>query len=121
VGGPRFAKAVIGILALALVGGCTSSLGGAAAELKQAREDGEQLLAESQRLEDRFLADQANLHLWQELARRHQHVSAIAVVNHSEHVASMARYLEAQQVKAERLKRGGRASLEMAYRGHARD
>ena len=67
--------------------------------------DGDALTKAADDLEDRMLADQSNLLLWQELARRHKQVSAIATVNHSEHFSSMVELMEHQVEKARKLKR----------------
>lgn len=98
--------AVVGLLC-GLFTGCSRSEEQAEAHLKQVKDEGLALTSAVADLEGRLLADQANVHLWQELAKRHQHVSAIAVANHSEHVAAMTRLIEFHHAKANR--------LEMAY------
>ena len=83
-----------------------------ARRLEEIARDGDALTQAADDLEDRMLADQSNLLLWQELARRHKQVSAIATVNHSEHFSSMVELLEHQAEKARKLKRHHEAEAE---------
>lgn len=76
-----------------------------ARRLEEIQRDGDALTQAADDLEDRMLADQANLLLWQELARRHKQVSAIATTNNAEHFSSMVELLEHQAEKARKLKR----------------
>lgn len=80
--------------------------------MAEIQDQGEGLSRAADALEDRLLADQANLLLWQELARRHQHVSAVATRTQLEHFSSMVQLMEQQEEKARRLKRRHLASLE---------
>jgi hypothetical protein len=80
--------------------------------MAEIQEQGEGLSHAADALEDRLLADQANLLLWQELARRHQRVSAVATRTQLEHFSSMVQLMEQQEEKARRLKRRHLASLE---------
>lgn len=73
--------------------------------MEEIQRDGDALTQAADDLEDRMLADQANLLLWQELARRHKQVSAIAITNHNEHFSSMVELMEHQAEKARKLKR----------------
>jgi hypothetical protein len=45
-------------------------------------------------LEERLLASQANVELWQEMARRHRNVSALACGNAEEHLKAMVKNLD---------------------------
>jgi hypothetical protein len=96
------AAVAIGPLAACHVG---PSAADEARRLEEVQRDGDALTQAADDLEDRMLADQANLLLWQELARRHRQVSAIAIVNHSEHFSSMVELIEHQTEKARKLKR----------------
>lgn len=67
--------------------------------------DGQQLLADLERVETRLLAAQAVQREWSELQERHQKVSAIACENVAEHVAAMELHDRRQQEKRARLRR----------------
>ena len=73
--------------------------------LEAIQREGDSLTQAADGLEDRMLADQSNLLLWQELARRHQHVSAVVTRNQLEHFSSMVELMEHQTEKARKLKR----------------
>jgi hypothetical protein len=67
-------------------------------------------------VEERLLGAQANLQLWQEIAHRHQNVSAIACENLSSHASGMVRNQERQAEKSRVLRRP-LASAARATRG----
>jgi hypothetical protein len=78
----------------------------AADELKEIQREGKELDASLDRLEDRFLADQSQVQLWEELKVRHQHVSALATATAHEHLVGMLRHYEHQEAKAAALRQG---------------
>jgi hypothetical protein len=86
------------------------------ARLEQVKAQGAELDAATDTLEERFLGNQANLQLWQELQRRHKNVTQIALTNHNQHLAEMLRLYTAQQEKATRVRRNNSvASASGAY------
>jgi hypothetical protein len=80
----------------------------ATARREALRLQGEELSAAADLLEERLLGNQANLLLWEEMARRHRTVSEVACRNHGEHLEEMVRLLEHQQQRARKLKRSRR-------------
>ncbi len=88
-----------------------------AQRLEAIQRDGDALTRAADDLEDRMLADQSNLLLWQELARRHQHVSAVVTRTQLEHFSSMVELMEHQTEKARKLKRRHVAEMEMDLDG----
>src|SRR5262249_43120730 len=66
---------------------------------------GEDLTQAADQLEDRLLADQASLLLWQELAERHRHVSEVVARNQLEHFGTMVELMGQQEEKARKLRR----------------
>ncbi len=87
------------------MGGCVPEPADAAERLAELKRQGAELDAATETLEERLLGNQANLHLWQELARRHRNVSEIATINNSEHLAAMVKMIDKQHEKARKLKR----------------
>jgi len=84
-----------------------------ARRMAEIQRQGDELAQAADDLEDRMLADQANLLLWQEMARRHRNVSAVATRTQLEHFRSMVTLLEQQQEKARKLKRRQLAEVEL--------
>jgi hypothetical protein len=72
-----------------------SGLNARGAELERALED----------VEERLVGNQARVHMWEEMGRRHEHVSALACENVSAHVVEMAKRLDVQHEKR-RVRRG---------------
>jgi hypothetical protein len=58
--------------------------------IARARAETKMLSQSLERIEDRLIANQARVHLWQELKLRHESVTAIACVSQEEHAAEMA-------------------------------
>jgi hypothetical protein len=56
-------------------------------------------------VEERLLGNQARVHLWQELGRRHQHVSAIHCQHADNHTKAILAHHEKQTEKARQLKK----------------
>ena len=63
------------------------------ARIARARAETRMLSATLDRLEDRLLADQQRVHLWQELRDRHESVTAIACASQEEHAEEMAKHV----------------------------
>jgi hypothetical protein len=95
---------------LSLAAGCVSEPRDAAERLAQLKKNGEELNRAADTIEERLMGNQANLHLWQELAERHKRVSAIATANGNEHFMAMVKMLDKQEQKARKLKRSRVAS-----------
>lgn len=70
--------------------------------LSQVKAEGAEIDRALDGIEERLLGNQALVHQWQELGRRHEKVSALACENVSGHVQEMARLLDAQQSRARR-------------------
>jgi hypothetical protein len=85
--------------------GCAQSPKEGKARLEEVNQQGVEMSAALDVLEERLLGAQANLELWQEMARRHQSVSAIACGNLSNHVSGMVRNQERQAEKSRNLRR----------------
>jgi hypothetical protein len=75
--------------ALAL-GACGSS--DREVRIARARAETRMLATTFDRIEERLLANQARVHLWQELRDRHESVSAIACVSQNEHALAMEQH-----------------------------
>lgn len=105
-GGARHGGLSLGlVLGLALGGGgCELSPEEHAARLARLEAEEQQLDAALDALEVRLLGNQARLHLWGELERRHAQVSAIQCQVSEEHLKGMAAFLRRQEEK-ERLQR----------------
>jgi hypothetical protein len=116
--GGRLAK-VAGMVALGCSGlfaGCSPSreVLETQARIEALRKDGEAIDQQLGQVEERLLGNQAKVMLWDELARRHQYVSALACRNHSTHMNEMLVNLERQTEKARRQRRSRRvASMQM--------
>lgn len=60
--------------------------------IARARAETRMLAASLDRLEQRLLATQSRVHLWQELRDRHESVSAIACASQTEHAVAMEQH-----------------------------
>lgn len=67
--------------------------------------EGEDMEDALEALEGRLLANQASVHLWRELERRHRQVSELHCRTADSHLIAMARHLAAQEDKARQLRR----------------
>lgn len=56
-------------------------------------------------VEERLLGNQAMVHLWQELGRRHQSVTQVACQNLTTHAEAMVKHIDKQESKAKKLRR----------------
>ena len=85
--------------------GCSEPTTEAAERLARVKQEAADLDRVLDDVEERLLGNQAQVHLWQELGRRHQNVSAVACENMSSQVVAMAKNVEVQQVRTRRLER----------------
>jgi hypothetical protein len=89
----------IGLLASSLLG-CGLSNSEIQRRKLALESDGAELSHSLDTLEERMLGTRSNLHMWQEMARRHGSVSALACSNVSTHTTQMA------QTKVNNLRNG---------------
>jgi hypothetical protein len=95
----------VAVVGLALSAGCAEPPPDAEARLAALEAEGKQMDAALDTVEDRLLADQARMHLWQELGERHKHVSAIHCQHADANLAAILEHEERQEEKARKLKR----------------
>jgi hypothetical protein len=93
------------VLALALAAGCAEPPPEAEARLAMLEAEGTQMDAALDSVEERLLGNQAQVHLWQELARRHQEVSAIHCQHADKHLSAILQHHEKQEEKARQLRK----------------
>ncbi len=118
MGGIRSKLLGVAVLGATLLGGtgCFSPPPDAVARLEQLKQQGAEMDAAADTLEERFLGNQAKVQLWQELQRRHKNVTQIALTNHNQHLEQMLKLYTAQQEKARRVRNSGSvASASGAY------
>ena len=96
---------ILGSLLLPFGVGCFAPPPEAVARLEAAKQQGRELDAAMDGIEERLLGSRATVGLWQELAWRHRKVSAVACENVAGHVAMMEKNLNLQQEKARRMRR----------------
>jgi hypothetical protein len=92
-------------VALWLASGCAAPPDDAETRLAELRAEEERMDEALDTVETRLLGNQAVMHLWEELGRRHQEVSAIQCRVTDEHLQGIVRNLEQQEAKARRLTR----------------
>ncbi|HSP81746.1 MAG TPA: hypothetical protein VLQ93_24720 [Myxococcaceae bacterium] len=104
-GGTR--RGVLGLMAAGwLSSGCMMAPPEEAeARLEELRAEEERMDAALDEVESRLLWSQSRVHLWQELGRRHQEVSAIQCRVSEQHLEGIARHLEKQEERARKLRR----------------
>ncbi|MGZ3459395.1 MAG: hypothetical protein ACXU86_12935 [Archangium sp.] len=102
-GGTRRWRLGLTVVALGLASGCAAPADDAQARLAEDQAEEKRLDAAFDAMETRLLANQARMHLWQELGERHQQVSAIQCRVTDEHLLGIARNLEHQEEKARQL------------------
>ncbi len=95
----------VAVLALGLSAGCAAPPAEAEARLAAVRAEGREMDAALDTVEERLLGNQARVHLWQELGRRHQEVTAIHCQHADTHLAAMLQHQEKQEAKARRLRK----------------
>jgi hypothetical protein len=89
----------------ALLGtGCFDAPDEARERLARVKAQGEEMDRALEGVEERLLGNQAMVHLWQEMGRRHEQVSALACENVSGHVQQMAKHLDEQQARTRRVR-----------------
>lgn len=92
---------MLGLLAVGCVGAPRSTL----EEARQAQDSVQALSVRLESLEDRLLANQANVHLWQELGRRRERVTEVACGTQQAHYTAMVEHLQRQEDKGRLLRR----------------
>lgn len=92
-------------VALWLASGCVAPPEDAEARLAQLQAEEERMDAALDEVETRLLGNQSKLHLWQEMERRHEQVSAIQCRVADEHLLAIAKHYEKQEAKARQLAR----------------
>lgn len=112
--GTRRRGLMLAVMALGLASGCGApSDEEAEARLAELRAEEERLDAAFDEVETRLLGNQAKLHMWEELGRRHQEVSEIQCRVADEHLVGIARHYARQEAKARQLhKRRHMASVD---------
>ncbi len=100
----------MGVVCGVLGAGCFSPPPEAEARLAALKRENDALNASLDTVEERLLGNQAGIHLWTELARRHQQVSAVACTVADGHLRGMAANLDRQQQKARALRRTTRVA-----------
>lgn len=98
------------VLALSLSTGCAEPPADAEARLAALEAEGQAMDAALDTVEERLLGNQAQMHLWQELGRRHQQVSAVHCQHADVHVAAILEHQEKQAEKARQLKKRRRVA-----------
>lgn len=102
-------------VALWLASGCAEPPDDAEARLAQLEAEDKLMDAALDTVETRLLGNQSKLHLWQEMERRHEQVSAIQCRVADEHLMAIAKHYEKQEAKARQLsKRRRMASADAA-------
>jgi len=87
-------------LAFALLAGCAKPPADAEARLAAVKQQAIELDKAFDSLEERLLGSQANVELWQEMARRHQTVSQVACENANQHLRGMVKSLEREEERS---------------------
>jgi hypothetical protein len=100
----------VAVLALALSPGCVGPPEGAEARLAALEAEGREMDEALDTVEERLLGNQARLHLWQELGRRHKEVSAIHCQHADMHLAALLQHHEKQEEKARQLRKRRRVA-----------
>lgn len=95
----------LAVLVLALSPGCAEPPADAEARLAALEAEGEQLDAALDTVEERLLGNQARVHLWQELGRRHQQVSEVHCQHADRNMAAIVAHHEKQTEKARQLRK----------------
>ncbi|HZH17617.1 MAG TPA: hypothetical protein VE057_24900 [Archangium sp.] len=90
-------------VALWLASGCAEPPEDAEARLAQLEAEDKLMDAALDTVETRLLGNQSKLHLWQEMERRHEQVSAIQCRVADDHLMAIAKHYEKQEAKARQL------------------
>jgi hypothetical protein len=108
VGGTRRRGLGLAALVLWLGSACAEPPDDAEARLSELEADDKRMDQALDEVETRLLGNQATMHLWAELGRRHQEVSAIQCRVADEHLMGMARHYEHMEEKARQIKKARR-------------
>jgi hypothetical protein len=100
----------VAVLTLTLSAGCAEPPPDAEARLAALEAEGQQMDAALDTVEERLLGNQARVHLWQELGRRHQQVSEIHCQHTDANVMAILQHQEQQDEKARKLKKRRRVA-----------
>jgi hypothetical protein len=97
---------VLAVVALGLASGCGApSSEEAEARLAELQAEEERLDAAFDDVETRLLGNQAKLHMWAELGRRHQEVSEVQCRVADAHLQGIAKHYAQQENKARQLRK----------------
>jgi histidinol-phosphate/aromatic aminotransferase/cobyric acid decarboxylase-like protein len=107
-GGTRRRGLGLAALVLWLGSACAEPPDEAEARLAELQAEDERMDQALDEVETRLLGNQATMHLWAELGRRHQEVSAIQCRVADEHLMGMARHYEHMEEKARQMKKARR-------------
>jgi hypothetical protein len=108
-------KGIGWVLLAACLAGCADHSAEEHARLAQIEADGRALNEAADQIETRLLADQSSVVLWQELAERHKHVSAIATENANAHIEGIERFISRQDQKMASMKHRRIASADELF------
>ncbi len=100
----------LAVLAVALSTGCAEPPSDAEARLAELEAEGRKMDAALDTVEERLLGHQAQVHLWQELGRRHRQVSEVHCQHAHDHTEAIVAHHEKQTEKARQLKKRGRVA-----------
>ena len=92
-------------VALWLASGCAEPPADAEARLAELEAEDKRMDAALDVVETRLLGNQSKLHLWQEMERRHEQVSAIQCRVADDHLMAIAKHYEKQEAKARQLQK----------------
>lgn len=104
MGGRRWLCAAL-LPTLLLSVGCMEPADEAKARLAETKASGDALVEKFEGLEERFLANQANVKLYDELRRRHRKVSELACANQGSHYNAMVKHIDRMVERARKLRR----------------
>lgn len=107
-GGMRHRGLGLAALVLWLGSACAEPPADAEARLAELQAEDERMAQALDEVETRLLGNQATMHLWAELGRRHQEVSAIQCRVADEHLMGMARHYEHMEERARQIKKARR-------------
>ncbi|MFL5358571.1 hypothetical protein [Archangium sp.] len=107
-GGTRRRGLGLAALVLWLGSACAEPPDEAEARLAELQAEDERMDQALDEVETRLLGNQATMHLWAELGRRHQEVSAIQCRVADEHLMGMAKHYEHMEEKARQMKKARR-------------
>ena len=109
-GGTRRWWLGLAAVVLGLASGCAEPSEEAQARLAELQAEEERMDAALDEVETRLLGNQAQVHLWAELGRRHQEVSAVQCRVADEHLMGIARHYAQQEAKARQLQKRRRVA-----------